>query len=535
MPDQHRALAQVTRRSLLAAGALTAAVTSISTPASAAPPDRSRPFRAQSLFSESFDGLETATGFTHDAPHGWENEAWGFDTGEGRWSGWRFCGVRDWTWAAGTDERHWFTGGFGMFAVLESEHHRLQEGSDDTLNARLSTPRIPLRSHRTVELCFDSHYAQGRPEQSAAVTVSFDGGGRRDLLVLDADRYSSHERITVELDDRASHVQFCFEYRNGHNDRWWAIDNVEVRLPLPELADDAEPRAVIDVVSDVHVNDVENSERYHRAIDQLNALEPTAGALVLNGDGVELGDQAHYDRLAADLRENPHASGQVLYSVGNHEMLGAEGSEVYLARYLEVAGESRPYFERVIDGVPLIVTGTEHYDDVARAGREPYNNFTQTQLGWLDSRLQHWQRQGQVVLLFNHFPLPYTVSQTHSSWEQNNYEDVDAFNAVVGKYRNIVLFTGHTHDDLTMNDWWGTYRVADPRTPAGFPVVNTGALLNAYIPDGDVDTSTLDGDHSSGLRVYVHEDRLRVEAYDFVARKAVKHQDFAMSALTSTR
>lgn len=531
MSDQHSSTHRVTRRGLLAAGALTAAVTSISTPAAAAPRSPGRPFRATSLFAESFDGIVPATGFTHDAPRGWTNEAWGFDTGEGRWAGWTFCGVRDWTWAAGTDGRHYFTGGFGTFAVVESEHHRLRDGGDDTLSARLTTPRIPLRGHRRVELRFDSHYAQGRPEQSAAVCLSIDGGPRRDLLVLDEDRFSSHEALLVELDGRAGHVQFSFEYRSGHNDRWWAIDNVEVVVPLPELDDAAEPSAVIDVISDVHINDAENSQKYHRAIDQLNAMEPQASALVINGDGVELGLQAHYDQLAQDLEQNPHASGEVLYAVGNHEMLGDEGSEVYLARYLEVAGEQKPYFERVVDGVPLIVTGTEHYSDTDRRGREPYNNFSQAQLDWLDGRLRHWASRGTVALVFNHFPLPYTVSQTHSSWEQNNYEDIDAFNAAIGRHRNLILFMGHTHDDITMNDWWGTYRVADQRCPAGFPVVNTGALLNAYVPDGDMDTATLDGDHSSGLRVHVHQDRIRVEAYDFVARRVLKHQDFGTDEL----
>lgn len=139
---------------------------------------------------------------------------------------------------------------------------------------------------------------------------------------------------------------------------------------------------------------------------------------------------------------------------------------------------------------------------------------------------------GQSVLLFNHFPLPYTVSQTHSSWEQNNYENIDAFNAVVGKYTNILMFTGHTHDDLNLNDWWGTYRVADPKNPAGFTVVNTGAVLNAYVPDGDVDSTRIDGDQSTGLRVYLHADRIRVEAYDFVARKSIKYQDFATDGRT---
>lgn len=74
--------------------------------------------------------------------------------------------------------------------------------------------------------------------------------------------------------------------------------------------------------------------------------------------------------------------------------------------------------------------------------------------------------------------------------------------------------------------------MADPKNPAGFSVVNTGAVLNAYIPDGDVDTTRLDGDQSTGLRVYVYADRIRVEAYDFVARASMKYQDFPTAAIS---
>lgn len=529
----------VSRRSIIAAGGLTAAATSFSlagvgAPASSAAVVSTPAARATGknvLFREDFENVFAPTGFTHDAPKGWTSEAHGFRTGEGRWSGWTFTTVREWTWAVGTDERHWFPLGFGTLAVLESEHHRLAQGSNDELNASLTTPAISVRGHREIELAFTSHYKQGRAEQSAAVTVSFDGGAKKDVHVYSADKYSSHETFRVAVPAGASKVQFSFEYRKGHNDKWWAIDNVEVRVPLPELAPGTKPLSTIDIISDIHVSD--SSDRYDRVVNQLNAMTPAAGALVINGDGVELGLQAHYDKLAAALKANPHVSGNVLYSVGNHEMLGKEGSDVYLNRYLKVAGEKKPYFERVVNGIPLIVTGLEYFSDPEREGREPYNNFSAAQLAWLDSRLKHWNSKKTPVFVFNHFPLPYTVSQTHSAWEQNNYENIDAFNAVIGKYSNIIMFTGHTHDDINMNDWWGTYRIADPKNPAGFPVVNTAAVLNAYVPDGDYDTNRVTGDNSAGIRVLVFADRIRVVALDFVGKKEIKFQDFALEELLS--
>ncbi|WJY90516.1 hypothetical protein [Corynebacterium confusum] len=59
-------------------------------------------------------------------------------------------------------------------------------------------------------------------------------------------------------------------------------------------------------------------------------------------------------------------------------------------------------------------------------------------------------------------------------------------------------------------------------------MVNTGATLNEYLPDGDHDEEIVKekDEASSGLRVKVYPDRVRVEAWDFKAGKMMKFQDF---------
>jgi hypothetical protein len=475
------------------------------------------------LWSENFETVETPTDFTHDAPDGWSIHNSDFTTGEARWAGWAFTNVRDWTWAVGTDQRHYFTRGHGTFAVVESQHQRLAD--HDRMTTALRSPEIRVHKHDVVELRFDSHYRQGEAPQHATVSVSFDGGPAQELSRYTADKLSSHEVLTVDVPDGARKATFSWSYNDSQNDWFWAVDNVEVTEPMGEV--DGEPYAAVDVISDVQGA----IEEYKSAVGQLNAMPDPAGAMVVNGDYVDLGSQELYDEFAAAAQEVPHASGRTYYTIGNHEMYGPEGSETYIERYLEFTGQENVWREEVVDGVPIILVNTEYYSDVDRGGVEPYVKISDEQLSWLDSRLAHWAKQGTPALVFNHQILPDTVSGSYSAWNQNDYYDLEAFAEVVGKYSNVVFFTSHTHMSLELEDWWGRYRADGTDNALGFPVVNTGAITYNTVPDGsDHEGDRLEGENSTGLRVKVFEDRVRVEAWDFVDGEMIKSVDFPAPA-----
>lgn len=379
-----------------------------------------------------------------------------------------------------------------------------------------------MKKQDSVVLSFDSHYRQGAAPQHATVTVAFDGGTPVELLRYDADRYTAHEALTVDVPEGARNAVFTWTYSDGHNDWFWGIDNVQVSQPAALAA--GGPAAVVDVLSDVQGG----LENYKSAISQLNAMPDPAGALVINGDFVDTGAQELYDEYSALMQEAPHASGRNYFTISNHEMYGPEGPEAYIDPFLEFTGQDKVWREELVNGVPNIMINTEHYSDVDRGGKEPFVKMSDEQLAWLDSRLAHWAKQGKPVLLYSHLVLPNTVSMTHSAWYQNDFNDLESFTKVVEKYSNIIMFTSHSDASLTLNDWWGTYRTEG--NPEGFPVVNTGAIKNACLPDGDHDETGLEGTNASGLRVKVFEDRVRVEAWDFVTGEMIKSVDFPVPA-----
>ncbi|MEX3514762.1 MULTISPECIES: metallophosphoesterase [unclassified Corynebacterium] len=466
------------------------------------------------LWSEGFDEVANPAKFTHNVPERWSVSTSGVSSGEARWNGWALSTIRDWTWAAGTDMRHWFTQAHGNVAIVDSKQQRLNE--TDSMTTALRSPEIPVDGE-TVNLEFDHHYRQGSPEQSAVVRVAFDGGEAHEAAVFSEDVFSKHESLELDVPEGAKTMQVEFVYRNGNDDWWWALDNVQVTRPLGQVGT---PEAVVDVLSDVQGD----PEDYQDAVRQLNGMEDKADALVLNGDLVDDGSEAQWDEFLAAHRAQPHDSGTELWTIGNHEMYGPEGSETYLQRFLEHSGQAEPWAEVMAGGVPLISINTEYYSDRDRGGKEPFQRLSEKQLGWLESRLGYWESQGITPLVFTHPLLPQTVSMSHSAWYQNDFEDLEALSEVLARHPNIVAFTSHSHSSLRQNNWWGTYRYKD----AAFPVVNTGAILNEYLPDGDHDEKIVKekDEASSGLRVKVYPDRVRVEAWDFQAGKMLKYQDF---------
>ena len=496
-------------------------------------PESTRPY----LYFESFDGVANPAHFTHDLPEGWSQKVSGVTSGEARWNGWTVSDVRHWTWAAGTDERHFFTQGHDQFAIIDSKQQRLAER--DSMDARMNTAPIDVAGQDTVALEFDQHYRQGKDGQHAQVAVSFDGGEPEVVDKLTHDRYSSHEYFELDVPEGAKTMQVTFGYLGGNDDYWWAVDNVTVRAPFTKIAD--KPNTIIDVISDPQ----DDPEDYKLAISRLNAMPEKAGALVINGDLVDNGSQEQWDRFLAAREEAPHDSGVELWTIGNHEMYGKETSEVHMQRFLTYSGQEKPWNEVVVDGTPLISINTEHYSDVDRDGKEPFQRISAEQLQWLDERLAHWDKQGLTALVFTHPLLPGTVSMSHSAWYQNDFEDEQAISDVLSKYNDIVAFTSHSHSSLKQNNWWGTRRYdGTPQGAIGFPVVNTGAILNEYLPDGDHDEEIVDDKAATGLRVKVYDDRIRVEAWDFKdgrgltnpdgEAKMIKYQDFAKQHRLST-
>ena len=205
------------------------------------------------LFAEDFDGLELGpwvsdsesggdgTDWTATAPTGWVTA-----TGDGHgptdggdtvkeFDGWTFVDPVTWNATAG-QERSQFTKGSGVVAVADSDEY--DDKADAKFNASLSTPAIDISSAAagSLVLTYDSSWRQ--EPQNGKVTVAFDGGAAVTLLELTPDTPTAYnETVSLNLNNPAGAQTAVISWeKQGHNNWWWAIDNIYVAVKVDGLS-----------------------------------------------------------------------------------------------------------------------------------------------------------------------------------------------------------------------------------------------------------------------------------------------------------
>ncbi|MBL7184880.1 MAG: LamG domain-containing protein [Phycisphaerae bacterium] len=206
------------------------------------------------IFSEKFDSV-TLTPSVDEAPPGnfWTKTppaGWSIDDsrmpgvgdpasdGVTDWAGWSFASKDWWVQVAGDQERSAFDLASGTVAIADPDEWDDAFHAEGTFNSFLDTAPVDISAvdAGTIELKFDSSW---RPyaQQTAAVSVSFDGGDWVDVLLYESDSGSANfkadttsETVTVPLNNPAgaTSVVISFGLFTAGNDWWWAIDNLEV-------------------------------------------------------------------------------------------------------------------------------------------------------------------------------------------------------------------------------------------------------------------------------------------------------------------
>ena len=205
------------------------------------------------LFAEDFDGLELGP-FVSDSESGgdgtdWTSTAptgWVMATGDGHgpteggdtvkeFDGWTFVDPVTWNATAG-QERSQFTKGSGVVAVADSDEY--DDKADAKFNASLSTPAIDISSAPagSLVLTYDSSWRQ--EPQNGKVTVAFDGGAAVTLLELTPDTPTAYnETVSLNLNNPAGAKTAVISWeKQGHNNWWWAIDNIYVAIKVNGLS-----------------------------------------------------------------------------------------------------------------------------------------------------------------------------------------------------------------------------------------------------------------------------------------------------------
>jgi len=312
-----------------------------------------------------------------------------------------------------------------------------------------------------------------------------------------------------------------------------------------------QPLATFQVITDTHVRDEADhihNRHLEQALADIATFSQGSSGIMHVGDVTDRGLPSEYRELQRIWKQQAESLPDIRYTVGNHdigavvwqdppivllemkayevaELLEQEGQDISeeaasitvaglwqrrLSDFEGTTGMRGSYHDHWIDGYHYIFLGTEqpHPKDC---------DMSTEQLEWLDAKLSERATLDHPIFLFLHQPLMDTVagSLKEQGWYGVN-QDAE-LKAVLAKYPQAILFSGHTHWQLealhTMYDGAG-------HMPTMFNASSVGYLWT----DQD---EHLEG--SEGLHVEIYKDRVVVRGRNFVTGEWIEGAAFTVS------
>ena len=256
------------------------------------------------------------------------------------------------------------------------------------------------------------------------------------------------------------------------------------------------------VFGDVH----ENINHFQAAIDDFYKINPNMDALILNGDVVDQGIDEQYDSVQKTLEKNKDLLPKIIIkNIGNHEFFdydieknSKEQVQGFINKYLEFSGEEKVYHDKWIKGYHFISLGSED------GNSETINSITaflsEEQLEWFKEKLDEKYEKGKPIFVFLHQQLEYP----NSRWI--GVEQEEELREILSEYPEIILFSFHTHRDISDN----SISLDQP-----FTIVNTGAIHYTLVIDSSKENGLRrEDDYISGIYVEAEGNIVRIKARD---------------------
>ena len=210
------------------------------------------------------------------------------------------------------------------------------------------------------------------------------------------------------------------------------------------------------LLSDIHMTP-SLEDKLHLALKDLTRFDSPADAIVLGGDqvdGARESDYALLRRVLAGYKLPPYYG-----LMGNHEYYHiwydangdwttANGPNAGKTdaqsreRFMQFMGYDRPYRDVWVGGVHLIMLSQEAYvQERPEVGEGAW--YSDEQLAWLEESMKP-HADGKPALVFIHQPLP----PDGSDGGTHRLIRAKAFRAILAPYKNVFVFSGHTHRNL---------------------------------------------------------------------------------------
>lgn len=298
----------------------------------------------------------------------------------------------------------------------------------------------------------------------------------------------------------------------------------------------AEPVYTYWAVSDLHLNGVDYDTDYWPSMSVTrryainDIMKSDADFAFINGDLICYSEPNYIAVLETyfrDILNNPdfNTNGIPFFiSSGNHEyhkLYPETNTVVQLTNtyntqldYLEEnfgetfnitrGGDDCMWYAVDNDLINMVVLQTPEPDET--------NIVSNRQLQFLDTQLYIGEKSGKTNMVLTHIPLQKTVPYKDQGY-YSGLVNTDAVNAILAKHPNTIVFSSHTHSDLTVDNVHFTAVNNMTTTPS---YVNTGSIVNTAAWNGGVDGSGYHKDFSTGVFVEVYNDFILIKSRKFM-------------------
>ena len=216
------------------------------------------------------------------------------------------------------------------------------------------------------------------------------------------------------------------------------------------------------LVADVHMRD--EPYRNRRLFDGLYDLENASVPLDVLASAGDLTDHGELSEWATVVKKtNGHTPAkEIVLALGNHDtwtttLEGGDNYDYAVGLFLhfieKLTGvpEEKVWFTRVVKGYSFICMGSEDGSCDGKIGAQ--------QIAWLDGELKKATADGKPAFVINHqalqqtHGLPFTASAGKNKDlppdEGGLHEGNDEVRAVLRRYKNVLLISGHSHMGLS--------------------------------------------------------------------------------------
>lgn len=266
-------------------------------------------------------------------------------------------------------------------------------------------------------------------------------------------------------------------------------------------------RLSFQVISDIHITETDlqskHSRQLIRVLEDIRENDPDSAALVIAGDMTDRGMEEEYDGFLAVLKAMPHP--RPYFALGNHDIRWHESYEVKRKRFEEKLGTSITY-DFWLNGYLFIVLGTDYKDE---ATLKDHSYISETQLDWLEQKLAERSNPAKPIFVILHQPFQETVA---GSVEWHGVVPDAQLRSLLGRYPQVVYFSGHSHAALEMPH--ALHREK-------FTMVNTASVMASW-------NSLTEEQSSQGLYVEVYDDKVLIKGRDFAKKEWVQEAQYSI-------